>query len=105
VPAVISVNSLADVLSPAPGVVTLRSALQQANTNNDAANTIDLALPGTDQLSAGELAVTAARNLTITNTSGVQVVIDGGGLGRVFDVNPAAENATPFTVTFRGLTV
>ena len=35
VPAVINVNSLADILNPGPGVVTLRSAIQQADTGTD----------------------------------------------------------------------
>jgi len=47
VPAVFNVNSLADVLNPAPGIVTLRSAIQAANTDGDATNTINLTLPGT----------------------------------------------------------
>ncbi len=116
VPAVIDVNSLADVVNPGPGVVTLRSAIRQANANGDASNTINLKLPGAYTIAlagapneadnaAGEFAITAAKGLTIQNASGGAVQIDGAGLNRVFDINPGAENNTPFTVTFQGLTV
>ena len=54
--------------------------------------------------SAGELAIADAGDLTIQNTSGGGVTIDGGGLNRVFDVDPAA-STKPFTVTLRGLTI
>jgi hypothetical protein len=104
-PAVINVTSLADLANPPAGIVTLRSAIQTANTNADASNTINLTVPGTYALSAGELAITASKGLTIQNTSGGTVIVDGGGLNRVFDVNPAAQNTTPFTVTFAGLTI
>jgi hypothetical protein len=110
-----NVNSLADVANPAAGTVTLRSAIEAANMAGGS-NTINLAVPGTYQLSlvgttgetdnvAGELAITGTGNLNIVNTSGGKAVVDGGGLNRVFDINPAAENATPFTVTFQGLTI
>src|SRR5579871_5215482 len=45
-PAVFNVNSLADVLNPGPGVVTLRSAIAAAN-NTPGGNTINLTVPGT----------------------------------------------------------
>jgi hypothetical protein len=109
-PAVFNVNSLADILSPAPGVVTLRSAIQGANTNGDATNTINLTLPGTYAITlpgtagefdnaAGEFAIfstnlatgAAKTNLNIVNTSGGAVAVDGGHLARVFDVNPSLQ--------------
>ena len=116
VPAVFNVNSLADVINPGPGVVTLRSAIQAANTNHDASNTINLTVAGTYRLTlpsvvgeidnlAGELAITGTGNLKIVNASGGQVTVDGGGLHRVFDVNPAGVNNVPFTVTFQGFTI
>src|SRR5260370_29858038 len=46
VPAVFNVNNTADILAPPSGTVTLRSAIQAANTNADATNTINLTLPG-----------------------------------------------------------
>src|SRR5262249_43506851 len=49
--------------------------------------------------------IRAAKNLTISNASGGVGVVDGGGLNRVFDVNPGAQNTTPFTVTFQGLKI
>ncbi|HWB10903.1 MAG TPA: DUF4214 domain-containing protein [Pirellulales bacterium] len=110
-----NVNSLADLASPAAGTVTLRSAIEAANMAGGD-NTINLTVPGTYQLSligtanetdnaAGELALLGTGNLNVVNTSGGKAVVDGGGLNRVFDINPAAENTTPFTVTFQGLTI
>jgi hypothetical protein len=118
VPSVFNVNSLADLLNPAPGVVTLRSAIQQANAT-PGGNTIDLTIPGTYAITrlgapgetdnaAGELAILpGGGNLTIQNTSGGTVIIDGGGHNRVFDINPANTNdpATHFTVTLQGITI
>ena len=117
--AVFSVNSLADVLAPGPGIVTLRSAIQQANAT-PGGNTIDLTLPGTYKITlpgtpgetdnaAGELAILpTGGDLTIANTSGGQVVIDGNHQGRVLDINPGFDPANPtpkFLVTLTGLTV
>jgi hypothetical protein len=117
-PAVFNVNSLADVLNPGPGITTLRSAIQAADTNGQTSNTINLTLSGTYRLTllgtqgetdnaAGELAITAINNgsLKIINTSGGPVTVDGGGLHRVFDVNPTAANNLAFTVTFQGFTI
>ncbi len=118
VPAVFNVNSLADVLNPGPGVVTLRSAIQAANAT-PGADTINLTLPGTykitlagsgeDANASGDFDILAAGgNLTIANASGGRVVIDGGGLDRVFDVNPTFNPAAPaaaFKVTLQGLVI
>jgi hypothetical protein len=126
VPTVFTVNSLADLslaagVNPATGAingtstVTLRSAIEATNMT-PGGNTIDLAVAGTYQIrlflvanetdnQAGEFAILSPGNLTIQNTSGGTVTVDGGGLARVFDVNPAAENTTAFTVTFQGLTI
>ncbi|HEY2159001.1 MAG TPA: CSLREA domain-containing protein, partial [Isosphaeraceae bacterium] len=110
--AVFTVNSTADILSPPPGVVTLRSAIQAAN-NSPGSDTINMPLAGTYKLttvgtatdnSAGELAIADAGDLTIQNTSGGAVTINGGGLNRVFEVNPA-NSATLMTATFFGLTI
>jgi hypothetical protein len=119
VPAVINVNSLADVLNPAPGVVTLRSAIQTANTDGDATNVINLTVAGTYKITlpgtpgetdnaAGEFAILpSAGNLTIQNTSGGKVVVDGNHLARVFDINPGNTNnpATKILVTLQGFTI
>jgi hypothetical protein len=115
VPATITVNSLADVLNPSACITTLRSALQAANTATSAttidlnvAGTYKITLPGASQETdnaAGEFAYTATNNLSIVNTSGGRVLIDGGGANRVFDINPGAENTTPFTVGFTGLVI
>ena len=51
VPATFNVNSLADILTPPAGTVTLRSAIQAANTTPDAnGNTINLTVPGVYQI-------------------------------------------------------
>jgi predicted outer membrane repeat protein len=101
---------LADILSPGAGTVTLRSAIQAANTNADPMNTINLTVPGTYAITlpgtagevdnaAGELAIfstnlatgSAKTNLNIVNTSGGAVTVDGGHLARVFDDNPSLQ--------------
>jgi predicted outer membrane repeat protein len=129
VPAVINVNSLADVPlnQLAPGQVTLREAIQIANTDGDATNTINLTVPGTYRISlagkageadnlAGELAIftnananQTGLNLTIQNTSGGNVAIDGNHLTRVLDINPnnvvPGNNALLGTVTINGVTI
>jgi hypothetical protein len=118
-PAVFNVNSLADVLNPAPGVVTLRSAIQQANAtpggntiNLTVAGTYKITLPGTageTDNAAGEFAILpTGGDLTIQNTSGGSVTVDGGRLSRVFDINPNFDpnNPTPkFLVTLQGFTI
>jgi hypothetical protein len=120
VPATITVNSLADLLNPPTGITTLRSAIQAANANpgDDTINlgvegTYKITLPGAgeDANATGDFDILAAGgNLTIVNTSGGKVTIDGGGHDRIFDINPTfnANNptATPnFKVTVQGLTL
>ncbi len=98
-PAVFNVNSTADILNPAAGVVTLRSAIEAANAT-PGGNTINLTVPGVYSIAlpgtpgevnnaAGEFAISSAGgNLTIQNTSGGVVTVDGNHLARVFDINP-----------------
>ncbi len=117
----IVVNSLADILSPPSGTVTLRSAIQQANSQ-PGGNEIDLSLPGTYAITipgantgtnaSGPFQIqTTGGDLTINNTSKntsgqpAAVAIDAGGLDRVFDVNPGAEETTLFNVTIQGVTI
>ncbi len=99
VPAIFNVNSTADILNPAAGVVTLRSAIEAANAtpggntiNLTVAGTYSITLPGTPgevDNAAGEFAISAAGgNLTIDNTSGGTVIVNGNHLARVFDINP-----------------
>jgi hypothetical protein len=114
-----NVNSTADLLNPPPGVVTLRSAIQQAN-QSPGGNTINLTVPGTYAITlpgkagetdnaAGEFAILpGGGDLTIANTSGGTVVVDGNHLNRVFDINPNFDPAKPsptFTVTLQGFTI
>jgi len=119
-PAVFNVNSLADILNPPSGTVTLRSAIKAANAT-PGGNTINLTLAGTYKItllganednSAGEFAILpAGGDLTIANTSGGAVVVDGGGYNRVFDLNPdvfaihSGASSGAFTVTFDGITI
>jgi hypothetical protein len=104
VPAVFNVNSTLDILSPPPGIVTLRSAIQAANAT-PGNNTINLTVGGTYKITlvgtpgetdnqAGEFAIIPnaasppGSTLTIVNTSGHKVTVDGNNLNRVFDINP-----------------
>jgi hypothetical protein len=100
------------------GVVTLRSAIEAAN-HTPGGNTINLAIAGLYQIQLapvvpneadnqfGEFAILPEGNLTIQNTSGGAVAVDGNHLSRVFDINPADTNnpATHFTDTFIGFTI
>src|SRR5205823_1665742 len=76
--------------------------------NLTVAGTYQTSLPGsnTGDNSAGAFAILPSANLTIENASGGTAVVDGGGIDRVFDVNP--QNATPaaaVTVTLAGFTI
>ncbi len=120
VPAVFNVNSMADMLNPTQGAVTLRSAIQAANAT-PGGNTINLTVPGTYEITVpglfdnmnktGDFDILASGgNLTIDNTSDGTVIIDGGGHDRIFDINPTFDpnNPTataPFKVTLQGLTL
>jgi hypothetical protein len=119
-PAVFNVNSLADILNPSAGLVTLRSAIQQANATSDPnGNVINLTIAGTYKITLGgtlednnatgdfDILPHANGNLTINNTSGGKVIVDGNHLDRVFDINPAGTNnaATKNTVTMVGFTI
>lgn len=117
-PAVFNVNSLADILNPSSDTVTLRSAIQAANAT-PGSNTINLTIPGTYKITlagagdennaTGDFDIIpnpqspAGSTLTIQNTSGQAVTVDGNHLDRVFDINPAdAVAPANFTVVFGG---
>lgn len=121
VPAVFYVNSLADMLTPPKGVVTLRSAIEMAN-NTPGNNTIALTVAGTYNLTipqngdfnntGGAFTITPNASdkpgncLTIVNTSGHPVIVNGNHLDRVFDINPNDATApTGFTVIMEGFTI
>jgi len=119
-PAVYNVNSLADTLAPAAGVITLRSAIQAVDTTTTPGpNTINLTLAGDYQITlegtpnehdnqAGEFVInpSASGSLTIVNTSNGLVTVDAEHLGRVFDINPGNNTLAPsFPVTFQGFTI
>jgi hypothetical protein len=115
VPAILNVNSLADILSPPAGTVTLRSAIEMANAT-PGGNTINLTVPGDYKITlagtpgesdnaAGEFAILpSGGNLTIQNTSGGRAVVDGNNLNRVFDINPA-NGSVAITVNMIGFTI
>jgi hypothetical protein len=118
VPAVFTVNSTLDTLAPPPGVMTLRSAIQAAN-QTPGGNTINLAVPGDYRItlpgantgtnnSGAFVILPSGGDLTINNTSGGTVVLDGNNLDRVLDINPAFDPANPtpkFLVTIQGVTI
>ena len=102
---------------------SLRAAISFANSN-PGGNVIDLMTPGVykisipnvggvgeDQNQTGDFDILpGGGNLTIDNTSGGPVTVSGGGLDRVFDINPNLNfdpnNPTPkFTVTMEGFTI
>jgi len=118
VPAVIDVTTLADGTGPG----TLRSAIAQANTNDangDTNNTINLTVAGTYNIGLSGLgalqiftnaqATQSGLSLTIQNTSGGAVAINGDNLTRVFDINPnaitPANNVVLGAVTINGVTI
>ncbi len=97
---------------------TLRAAITAANAN-PGGNTINLTVGGTYKITlagAGENnnatgdfdILSSGGNLTIQNTSGHAVTVDGNHLDRVFDINPNFDPfhpTTPFTVTLTGFTI
>jgi len=113
--AVFNVNSTVDILSPAPGVVTLRSAIQATNAT-PGANTINLTLPGIYKITiagppgatnnaSGEFAILPnSTSLAIDNTSGGDVTVDANHLDRAFDINPNASTKA-ISVTMQGFTI
>jgi hypothetical protein len=115
-PAVFNVNSLADILNPVAGTVTLRSAIEAANAtpggniiNLTIAGTYKITIPGAgeDNNATGDFDILPVGDLTIQNTSGGTAIVDGNHLDRVFDINPANTDnpATKFLVTFQGFTI
>jgi hypothetical protein len=132
VPAVYHVNSLADILiagktiNPANGkieptnTVTLRSAIEAANAT-PGNNTIMLTKPGVykiqlrgsgeDNNQTGDFDINpnassaSGSSLTIINSSGGRVFVDGNNLDRVFDINPLGTAPASFTVVFKNFTI
>jgi len=113
------VNSTADSVDTMPGdgacrtslgetVCTLRAAIQEANARQGGdtivlpAGTYTITIPGDDDSAAmGDLDITDT--LTIQGAGADQTIIDGGGLDRVFDIDPGATAA--LSVTIEGVTV
>ena len=101
---------------------TLRAAISAVDTSTTGANNvIDLDVAGTYKITlagtpgesdnaAGEFAIiptgTNGSSLTIQNTSGGVVVVDGNHLNRVFDINPGNTTTTPkFSVTMSSFSI
>jgi predicted outer membrane repeat protein len=116
VPSTLNVNSTADIFNPPAGVVTLRSAIEAVNAT-PGSNTINLTVAGTYRITIAANAAGAFRIIpnaaspagsivTIQNTSGGKVIVDGNHLDRVFDINPNNDTAPAlFTVVMQGFTV
>ena len=122
--AVFNVDTTADVLMPPPGVVSLRSAVEGADTT-PGDNTLNLTVPGTYRITlagasgesdnaAGEFAIMpapsspAGSTLSIVNSSGGQVVVDAAQLARAFDISSRFNifGVSPaFNVVMHGFTV
>ncbi len=112
------VNSTADILNPPAGVLTLRAAIQDANTT-PGNKIINLTVSGTYQImilgsfennnATGDFDILpSGGNVSIVNASKGQVIVDGNHLDRVFDINPnfdPANPTAPFTVTLTGFTI
>src|SRR5262249_39842134 len=101
VPAVFTVNTLADSVPGATGpgsTVTLREAVEQAN-QHPGADVIRFAagLHGTIILTHGQLEV--AGDVTISGPGASQLAVSGDSMSRVLFVDPGA------TVSVSGLTV
>lgn len=94
-----TVTTLNDVVNPGDGVVSLREALDSANTNAGA-DTIQFAsgLNGTVSLTNGELIITDS--VTITGNGSAQTTIDAQNNSRVFEILTQQSD-----VTFTGLKI
>ncbi len=117
----LKVNTTLDSLVAPAGTLTLRTAIEQANTT--AGNVIImLTVPGIYKITlvgtlgetdnaAGEFAIYQAgavnpTSVTIENSSGGAVTVDGNHLNRVFDINPNNGTTSPkFSVTMTGITI
>jgi predicted outer membrane repeat protein len=104
VPATFAVTTVADVVDPLDGRLSLREAISRANVTPGAdtirlpAGVFGLTLPGVDdQNASGDFDVTDA--LTVTGAGPARTVIDGRHLAGLFDVQG------PINVTFNGLTL
>lgn len=76
---------------------TLRHAIANVCNNNTITFNIAGAGPHTITLTTGEIPV--AKNVTIKNTSGESITVNGNNLSRVFNINPG------FTVAMTSLTI
>ena len=83
----IVVTTAADVVNGGDGVLSLREAITQANTNADADTiTFDASLNGTEiDLTGGEMAIT--NDVTITGNGAANTIIDAQQASRFFTVD------------------
>ena len=89
-----TVTTTNDVIDATDGVLSLREAITQANSNAGA-DTIDLSVSGTITLTSGELVITDA-----TTVNGNGVTLSGNNASRVFFVSSGTG-----TVSLQNLTV
>src|SRR5215218_4778378 len=95
--AYLTVTTQADVVDPGDGKLSLREAIEQANSSASA-DTIRFiaALEGTTLvLTGGELTVT--QSLTIDgdqNSDGAEITVDGNANGRLLNVSGSGTNVT-----------
>lgn len=88
---------------------TLRAAIQEANANADLDTitlpagtfTLSIANAGEDLAATGDLDIRFG-NLTITGAGARNTILDGAGLDRVLDIDPAGNG---ITVTISGVTL
>jgi len=112
-----NVNSTADTHTPPAGTLTLRAAIDMANSTKGN-KVIQLLVPGDYQITlpgantgtnaSGAFAILpSGGNVTILNASGGTVTVDGNHLDRVFDINPGDDTKVgdAFSVTLQGLTI
>jgi Repeat of unknown function (DUF5648) len=97
--ATFTVNSSADIASPAAGVVTLRSAIAAADTAGGA-NVINVpAALGPYNLTHGALTTSnTANNILSIQGAGGSAVIDGGGLSGVFYLTGGTVSLSSLTI-------
>ena len=109
--ATLTVNSLADNVTPGDGLVTLREAIVAANTDGrtdggnsgrgpDVIEFAGAAALGDIHLALGELTISAP--LTISGSGANILKIDAGGHSRIFDILSSAGDVTIDGLTLTG---
>jgi CSLREA domain-containing protein len=96
---------------PGNGVCTLRAAISEANTTpvSDTitlpAGTFAIALTGTNENTNQSGDFDISQPLIIQGAGQSQTIIDGGGIDRIFDVNPQNNTTNVISSSFSNLTL